>query len=109
MTNDMTVQTSGPALRIGLIGAGKMAVNHLRAIQGSDLARVVGIADPAVDPSVLDGLIPKDAKIFSTAEELLDEIKLDVVHIVTPPTPMWRSRGSRCSRAPTSTLRSRLR
>ena len=63
MTNDMTVQTSGPALRIGLIGAGKMAVNHLRAIQGSGLARVVGIADPAVDHQVLDGLIPKDAKI----------------------------------------------
>lgn len=77
--------SAGRELRIGLIGAGKMALNHLRAIRGCAGARVVGIADPAADASMLESLLPTEARIYASAEQLLAETSPDIVHVVTPP------------------------
>lgn len=73
-------------LRVGLIGSGKMGRHHLKAIAASGLAHVVGIADPAASPDELKPLLPPDAIVVSTAAELLERARPDVVHIVTPPS-----------------------
>ena len=72
-------------LRVGLIGAGKMGLHHLRAIGAQSGARVVGIADPLANREALGPLLPDDAIIVASAEELFEQAKPDVVHIVTPP------------------------
>lgn len=73
------------ALRVGLIGSGKMGIQHLKAIAAIPGAEVVGIADPAANEETLRPLIPAGARIVKDAATLLEEIKPDVVHIVTPP------------------------
>jgi predicted dehydrogenase/nucleoside-diphosphate-sugar epimerase len=75
----------GSPLRVGLIGAGKMGMHHLKAIKALPHATVVGVADPAASREALDALLPAEAEIVATAAELLNRIKPDVVHIVTPP------------------------
>ncbi len=78
------VRSSLPPLRVALIGCGKMGKHHLRAINASGRAVVVGIADPAASEEELRPLIG-DAIIVATAAEMLARAKPDVVHIVTPP------------------------
>ena len=72
-------------LRIGVIGAGKMGVNHLRAIGGCTGVTIVGVADPQADCDLLRPLLPQDAVILESADALLEQVQPDVVHIVTPP------------------------
>jgi predicted dehydrogenase/nucleoside-diphosphate-sugar epimerase len=76
---------TGP-LRIGLIGSGKMGLHHLKAITATPNAIVVGIADPAANADDLRPLIPADAVIVSSAAELFERARPDIVHIVTPPS-----------------------
>ncbi len=73
-------------LRVGLIGSGKMGQHHLKAIAASQLATVVGIADPAASPEELLPLLPAGAIVVADAAELLSRARPDVVHIVTPPS-----------------------
>ncbi len=73
------------SLRIGLIGCGKMGIQHLKAIAQVPDAFVVGIADPAANEEVVRSLIPAEARIVADASVLLNEARPDVVHIVTPP------------------------
>lgn len=71
-------------LRVGLIGSGKMGLQHLKAIAATPGATVIGVADPAADRELLESILPPDARIFADAAELL-ALRPDVVHIVTPP------------------------
>jgi predicted dehydrogenase/nucleoside-diphosphate-sugar epimerase len=71
-------------LRVGLIGSGKMGLQHLKAIGASGRATVVGVADPAADREQLNSYLPPETPVFATAAELL-ALNPDVVHIVTPP------------------------
>ncbi len=83
----MSVSTLGAAerpLRVGLIGCGKMGMQHLKAIAAAPPATVVGIADPQADADVVRELAPS-AQLVSDARELLETLRPDVVHIVTPP------------------------
>ncbi len=82
---DSKHERGGAVLRVGLIGCGKMGMHHLKAINASGLATVVGIADPAASREELQELIPQDAIIVGTAGEMLALAKPHVVHIVTPP------------------------
>ncbi|MDH4063544.1 MAG: Gfo/Idh/MocA family oxidoreductase [Acidobacteriota bacterium] len=79
----MTVERQ--LLRVGLIGSGKMGRHHLKAIGASQLAHVVGIADPVASPDELRPLVPQDAIVVASAAELIERARPDVVHIVTPP------------------------
>lgn len=76
---------SKPPVRVGLIGAGKMGMHHLKAIKASGCATVVGLADPAASDEDLRPLLPADAIIVGDAAEMLQRVRPDVVHIVTPP------------------------
>jgi predicted dehydrogenase/nucleoside-diphosphate-sugar epimerase len=81
----MDGQQTDRVLRVGVIGAGKMGLNHLKAINGCQSGRVVAIADPQADTEQLAPLLPQGAEVLHSAEELLDRVRPDVVHIVTPP------------------------
>ncbi len=41
-------------LRVGLIGTGKMGLQHLKAIAATAGATVIGVADPAADRDLLE-------------------------------------------------------
>jgi predicted dehydrogenase/nucleoside-diphosphate-sugar epimerase len=65
-----------------------MGLHHLKAIAATQKGSVVGIADPAMGEETFAELRPylaADARLVSSAAELLDRIGPDVVHIVTPP------------------------
>jgi len=70
---------------VALIGCGKMAVHHAKAIKAHGAGRIIALADPSGDRSKLDGLVPKDVPFFTSAADLLKSIKPTVVHIATPP------------------------
>lgn len=76
---------TGRTLRVALVGFGKMGRHHLKAIEASALATVVGVVDPAADAAELEPLLPKGAAVVPTLERLLERTRPDVVHIVTPP------------------------
>jgi predicted dehydrogenase/nucleoside-diphosphate-sugar epimerase len=73
-------------LRIAVVGAGKMAANHVRAITRCGIsAEVVAIADPSERAlASLEALVP-GARRFATLRELLANERVDVVHVCTPP------------------------
>jgi len=83
----MTEKGSAPAkkIRVALFGAGKMAMHHARAIHLQEDARLVAVADPAIAGGERFTEIGKEVEIRSSAEDLLDHMKPDVVHICTPP------------------------
>ncbi|MCP9453367.1 MAG: Gfo/Idh/MocA family oxidoreductase [Nitrospira sp.] len=82
----MKAQTDSTApLNVALIGCGKMAVHHAKAIKACGGGRIVGLADPSGDRSKLDGLVPRDVPFFTSAADLLKTVKPTVAHIITPP------------------------
>lgn len=62
-----------------------MGRHHLKAIAAAGNTVVVGVADPAASDEDLRPLLPPEAVIVATAGELLERVRPDVVHIVTPP------------------------
>lgn len=81
-----TQAAPGVRLRIAVIGCGKMAINHVKAIKASPAATLVGVADPQGVPPKLQALLPEGTPWFAGAAELLEAVSPDVVHIVTPPS-----------------------
>ena len=81
-----TQQNSGAPLDVALIGCGKMAVHHAKAIKANGAGRIIALADPSGDRSKLDGLVPTDVPFFTSAADLLKTVKPTVVHIATPPS-----------------------
>ncbi len=76
----------GNELRIALVGAGRMAQHHARAVARSQVpARVVAFADPS--PAAAEAMRAEapDAVAFPSLERLLKEQQVDIVHVCTPP------------------------
>jgi predicted dehydrogenase/nucleoside-diphosphate-sugar epimerase len=63
-----------------------MGRHHLKAINASGRAVIVGVADPAATEEELRPLLPADAIVTGDAVELIARARPDVVHIVTPPS-----------------------
>ena len=79
-------QPGGQALRVAIVGSGKMAANHARAIASCTVpARVVAVADPSEVALAAMANVAPDAKQFRSLTELLAGEGVDVVHICTPP------------------------
>lgn len=72
-------------LKVALIGCGRMGLHHAKAIELQDNAEVTAVADPAVDIEKLESTVGHKVTIFDDAQKMLEEVKPDVVHIVTPP------------------------
>jgi predicted dehydrogenase/nucleoside-diphosphate-sugar epimerase len=86
MSMNTRVDTPARTIRVGLIGAGKMGLHHLKAIQHVPGAQVVAVADPAPVSEALSEALPADARTYASAAEMLEAARPDVVHIVTPPS-----------------------
>ncbi len=72
-------------LKVAILGCGRMGLHHAKAIDLLGLADLVGVADPYIDePAVRDSL-PSTTKFFSDPAVMLQELRPDIVHIVTPP------------------------
>src|SRR5690606_30125426 len=72
-------------LRIAILGGGKMAVQHARAIRTLPQALLVAVADPFLSQAQLAERFGTDVAFYKSAQELLDDCRPNVVHIVTPP------------------------
>ncbi|MEP6506857.1 MAG: Gfo/Idh/MocA family oxidoreductase [Gemmatimonadales bacterium] len=83
---------SGPALRVGIVGAGLMGRFHARAARMAG-SRVVAIAD--ADPAAAQRLALSVGKEVAsgTVDELITPERVDAVHVCTP----VREHGSACS------------
>jgi predicted dehydrogenase/nucleoside-diphosphate-sugar epimerase len=75
----------GGALRVALIGCGKMGMQHLRAIASLPNVSVVGVADPQAARAALADVLPRDAIVVKDVDELFARTRPNIVHIVTPP------------------------
>ncbi len=76
---------AGNKLEVAIIGMGRMGMQHLKVIAGLRNAKITGIADPQANTEKIGETIGKEAKIFSSAQELFNNSRPDVVHVVTPP------------------------
>jgi myo-inositol 2-dehydrogenase/D-chiro-inositol 1-dehydrogenase len=70
------------AFRLGLAGAGRMGRNHLRAMAGSELVRVVAIAEPS--DAARSTVAAPGASLFSDLDAMLDAGGLDGVLVCVP-------------------------
>lgn len=69
--------------RIGLVGYGDVSVVHVGAIEAIDGLELVGIADSA--PATRERAAAETGlPTYSTAEELIDALGPDAVHVTTP-------------------------
>jgi predicted dehydrogenase/nucleoside-diphosphate-sugar epimerase len=73
-------------IRIAVVGAGKMATNHVRAITRCGIpTELVSIADPSEAALASLGALVPSASRFASLRELLASESVDVVHVCTPP------------------------
>src|SRR5438093_5633248 len=74
-----------PQLRLGIVGAGRRAQQHLATLRGlSDLFRVAAICD--ANRTVAEEVASRMAcAAFTDARECIAKARLDAVDIVTPP------------------------
>ncbi len=85
-TDSLRIVPKGRGLRIAIAGGGKMAQHHARAVTRlAPDATVVGVAEP--DPKMVAAMkeIAPAAEVFTGLDALLESLRPDVVHIVTPP------------------------
>ena len=77
--------TMNQSLRVAVAGAGKMALQHIRAIQAlGPQAEVVGIADPSKEACEAALAQVPNAISAPGLSELLGQVQVDVVHVCTP-------------------------
>lgn len=70
------------ALRIGLVGAGRMGRNHLRALATSDTVRITAIAEPS--DAARSALGSVDASLHPDLESMLDAGHIDGALVCVP-------------------------
>jgi predicted dehydrogenase len=72
-------------IKVGIIGCGKMADQHAVQIQKIVGAEIIGVCDS--EPLMAQQMSERFniEKHFTNVQEMLDTVKLDVVHITTPP------------------------
>ena len=72
-------------INVGIIGCGKVADQHAIQIQQIPGAEIVGVCDsePLMAKQISERF--KIKKYFTNVQEMLEKVKLNVVHITTPP------------------------
>jgi predicted dehydrogenase len=72
-------------LRIAIVGCGKIADQHVQAINRISDCRIVALCDRELLMAKQLGERFGISKCFSDLQEMLQEVRPDVVHITTPP------------------------
>jgi predicted dehydrogenase len=72
-------------IKVGIIGCGKMADQHAFQIRKIPGAEIVGVCDsePLMARQLAERL--NIGKYFKDVQEMLDSVKIDVIHVTTPP------------------------
>ena len=78
----MTKHKSKGAVRLLVVGAGRMGQTHLNAIATSERARVVGIVDPCV--AALSGIQEREVALFVQLRHAIDAGGFDAALVATP-------------------------
>jgi predicted dehydrogenase len=76
--------TKSGAVRVGLVGCGRIARVHLGYLRGLPQVELVGVCDASATAlrAFVEG---SDLRAFPSLEQLLEQGKPDVVHVLTPP------------------------
>jgi predicted dehydrogenase len=85
-------------IKVGIIGCGKMADQHAFQIQRIPGAEIIGVCDSELLMARQMAERFNVGKYFSNVQEMLDALKLDVIHITTPP-PSHYQLGRTCLEA----------
>lgn len=72
-------------LRVAILGGGRMAQQHAKAIRLQPQARFVAVGDPYLSSQDIKERFGADVEGFNDPQRLLTEARPDVVHIVSPP------------------------
>lgn len=72
-------------LRVALIGGGRMALQHAKAIQVQPNADLISVVDPYISMHELGARFDRSIRCYDDLEEMLSSEAPDVVHVVTPP------------------------
>lgn len=72
-------------LRVAVLGAGKMALQHAAAIRFCDVAELVAVVDPVVPADDIRAKFGAEVVVHTDVSAMLAAVKPDVVHVVTPP------------------------
>lgn len=72
-------------IRVGIIGGGIVAVPHVRAIRAAQGAEIVGVADSFYEYAQAFARRFGIEHTFASASHLVEQVKPDVVHVLTPP------------------------
>jgi predicted dehydrogenase len=72
------------SIRVGLIGAGRVAAQHVAAVAGAPDARVVAVCDPRVERARAIARDQGGAAVYATHEQLLADAAVDAVVIAVP-------------------------
>jgi len=73
------------ALSATVIGTGKISEEHLRFLGGYRGARLAGVCDLSPSMAKFAADRAKAERFFTSYRQMLDEVKPDVVHVLTPP------------------------
>ena len=82
-------------IKVGIIGCGKMADQHAFQIQRIPGAEIIRVCDSEQLMARQMAERFNVGKYFSNVQEMLDAVKLDVIHIITPP-PSHYQLGKMC-------------
>ena len=76
---------SKKAFRVGLVGCGVIAPNHLDALKSNPLTEVVALCDVKLERAKRrNEEFSLGARLYENYTEMLDTESLDAVHIATP-------------------------
>ena len=75
---------SQPPVRFGLVGFGAWGQFHAQSIAGNPNAELVGITAPSTASREAATKAYPKARVFADHKQMLAELKLDIVDIVTP-------------------------
>lgn len=78
-------EPSGRKLRVALVGCGQIADAHLQEIGKLPLAEVVALCDRKMDLAMQAAVRFRVPHRYDSLEQMLDEIRPDVLHVTTPP------------------------
>src|SRR6266704_3375764 len=70
-------------LRVGVVGAGGIAAEHIAELALREEVDIVGVCD--LDRSRAEALAPSGARACERWDELLERERLDAVWVCTPP------------------------
>ena len=85
--SDSGASGAAEALRVALVGGGKMARHHAKAIAARGIpARLVAVADPSAEARQAMQEVAPDAAGFASLAEALAAVDCDVVHVCSPPS-----------------------